>query len=262
MKIKSDNGTAALRKGLSVLSCFSWGRTNLSLSEVAVMLGLPVPTASRLVKALKEEGFLEQDARTKMYSLGFKCYVLGMVAKNSGLLRHIALPYMQSLRAKFNETVNLYRREGDSRICYEQEESTQYLKRFAELGARLPIGAGASGRCFLAYMTREEIGRILRSMESFTDNTILDIETVLDKNKELREKGYTVSVSERESGVSSVASPILDASALPVACLAVSGPSQRFTQEMIKKLAPELKVSCHAISLKLGAAPEDISFLE
>lgn len=259
--VRSENGTAALRKGLSLLKCFSWDRTRMSVKEIAEMLGYPTPTVSRLAKALKEEGFLEQNPQTKFYNLGLNSYILGAVAQESGVLRNIAIPYMQALKDKYNETVNLYVREGELRVCYAQVECTQSLKQAARLGVRLPLSAGASGRCFLAFMPEDAVRRIIAGAPAFTENTILDPEAVMQKLKCLRESGYAISVSERELGVSSVASPILDASPLPVACLAVSGPSQRFTDSMIARLVPDLKASCREISLKMCADEESIAFL-
>lgn len=258
---RSDNGTAALRKGLSVLKCFTWDRTSMSLKELAAVLEYPTPTVSRLVKALKEECFLEQDQRTKLYSLGLNSYILGAVAQNSGLLRNIAIPHMRVLESKYNETVNLYVREGDMRVCYAQVESTQALKRSARLGVSLPLSAGASGRCFLAFMPEEDARGIVGEPVAFTENTITDMEMIIEKLRSLRELGYTVSASERELGVSSVASPILDASSRSIACLAVSGPSLRFTDSMIEQLIPDLKLKCYEISLKMGANKKDVDFL-
>lgn len=257
-----EDGASALKKGLSVLSCFTWLKSNKSLTEIARELEIPLPTAARLTKALQDTGFLERDPKSKLFSLGFQCYLLGTIAKKTGGLRTTALPYMEELRKQFNETVNLYVREGDSRICYEQVESSHNLKRSAKLGARFPLWAGASGRCFLAFMFEDEVRRILGHVESLTPNTILHEETVMEKNRELRIQGYGISVSEREWGVSSVAVPIFDASTQPLACMTLSGPTARFTEEMVRNLIPALKKACLELSLKLGAEKQFLSFLE
>ncbi len=257
-----EDGASALKKGLSVLSCFSWQKSRRTLTEIARELNLPLPTAARLAKALEEEGFLERNKKSKLFSLGFQCYLLGAIAKKTGGLRTMALPYMEELRKKFNETVNLYVREGNSRICFEQVESSLNLKRSAKLGDRFPLWAGASGRCFLAFMPDEDVYGILGEVESLTPNTILDRKVVLEKNSELRTRGYSLSVSEREQGVSSVAVPIFDASPQPPACMTLSGPTARFTEEMIRELIPALKKTCLELSVKLGAERRSVSLLE
>ena len=213
-------------------------------------------------KSARRRRFLERDAKTKQYHPGFKCSLLGAIAKKTGVLRTIASPHMEELKTRFNETVNLYLREGDFRICYEQVESSLHLKRSARLGSRFPLWAGASGRCFLAFMSKEDVDRILDDVEPLTPNTILDKETVFRKNEEVRRNGYAISVSELEEGVSSVAAPIFDASMHPVACLTLSGPTSRFSEEMIQALILALKASCRAISIKLGAEQHTLKILD
>ncbi len=261
-KGKKKDGTSALKKGLKVLSCFSWTRSRMTLTEISRELELPLPTAARLARALEEEGFLERDRQSRAYQPGFKCYLLGSIAKKTGVLRTIALPFMEELRKLFNETVNLYIREGDYRICYEQVESSLNLKRSAKLGDRFPLWAGASGRCFLAFMDEEDVKRILGEVEPLTENTILSSETVHEKNRALREQGYGTSVAEREQGVSSVAVPIFDGSMKSVACMTLSGPTARFSEKMTAALIPALKKRCLAISLKLGAERQNLGLLE
>ena len=262
MKKKTEDGASALRKGLSVLSCFTWTRTHMSLTEIAKEVGLPLPTAARITKALEEDDFLTRDKKTKQYSLGVKCYLLGNIAKKTDILRSVALPYMEELRKRFNETVNLYVREGNFRICYEQIESSLNLKRAAKLGDRYPLWAAASGRCFLAFMDPEEVDRILDEVLPLTDNTIIDRHTVHKRNKILRERGFDTSHSEREEGVSSVAVPIFDVTMTSIACMTVAGPTARLTEKMIDELIPALKTCSYAISLKLGAEEEKLSFLK
>lgn len=232
------------------------------MTEISRELGIPLSTASRLARALEETGFLQRDQDTRLFTPGFSCYLLGSIAKKTGGLRTMALPYMEQLRERFNETVNLYIREGDSRICYEQVESSFNLKRSAKLGDRFPLWAGASGRCFLAFMPEQEVARHLSKAVSLTPNTIMDRAVVLEKNRMLRLRGYDLSVSEREQGVSSVAAPIFDASPQPVACMTLSGPTARFSDEMVAELITALKKTCLEISLKLGADREAVSMLE
>ncbi|MGI6789818.1 IclR family transcriptional regulator [Aminivibrio sp.] len=259
---KKTDGTSAIKKCLSILSCFSFTKTEMTLTEITQELQYPFPTVSRLVKALEEEGFLERDKKSKQYRLGYKCTILSSIAQKTVNIRSLSLPYMESLKNRFNETVNLYIRDGDYRICLEQVESTHNLRRSAKLGDKFPLWAGASGRCFLAFMSQEELEFLIQNAQKITRFTVIDKQVILEKNNVLRKNGFTISVSERENGVSSVASPILDNTGRPVACIAVSGPTSRLSDDMIQALIPELKKSCYLISKKLGAQNSELVFLD
>ena len=77
MRKKTEDGASALKKGLAILSCFSWSKNRRSLTEISRELDIPLSTASRLAKALEETGFLERDQETKLFTPGFSCYQIG-----------------------------------------------------------------------------------------------------------------------------------------------------------------------------------------
>lgn len=254
LRRRPESGTVALQKGLSILSLFSWDQTELTLTEIAHSLSMPKSTVARITNSLEAQGFLERDKETKKFALGFKCYLLGIIAKKTGILRSTIVPYMEELREEFNETISLYLQEDLHRICYEQVECFHNLKRSARLGARFPLWAGAAGRCFLAFMPNEEVDAVLYEAKRLTENTILDRALFHEKLREVHIYGFSTSISEREVGVSSVAAPIFDASDSVPVCLSISGPSSRFTPEIVERMAKKLKEDCLAISVKFGAS--------
>jgi DNA-binding IclR family transcriptional regulator len=245
MRAKKEDGTSSLRKAIGVLKCFSEDRRELSMTEVAADMDMPPGTAMRILNALTEEGLLERGERTKLYRLGIQCLRLGRVANLSGTLRVCARPFMEKLRDSFNETSNLYIREKFDRVCYAQCETTSSLRRSIPLGARLPLTAGAAGRCLLAWMPPEFIDEAIAQLRPFTENTITARERFLELLAETKRDGYAVSHAEREEGVIAVAVPIFDAPDHVCASLSLSGPDFRFTDAIILEMIAMLK-NCSA----------------
>lgn len=68
--VRVPGGAQAVQRALDVLHCFHDNGPDLSASELARRLELPVSTAHRLARTLLGAGFLEQDARTSRYRLG------------------------------------------------------------------------------------------------------------------------------------------------------------------------------------------------
>ena len=75
---------------------------------------------------------------------------------------------------------------------------------------------------------------------------------MLFRSEELRRSGFTVSLSEREEGVTSIAAPIQDARREVVAALAMSGPSVRFEGPGFNDKIAKVKRHADLISEALG----------
>jgi DNA-binding IclR family transcriptional regulator len=73
-----------------------------------------------------------------------------------------------------------------------------------------------------------------------------------DALEELRRSGYTVSLGEREEGVTSIAAPIQDAKCEVVAAIAMSGPSVRFEGPGFSDKVAKVKRTSELISEALG----------
>lgn len=242
----------AIEKALKVIECFSKVSPELSVQDISEKLSLPFPSAHRIVKTLIETGYLYRNPNTKLLSLGAKLYYLGKIANTSMNIINISLPLMNDLRDKTGETVNLYFREGNFRICYEHAESTQTLKHSAELGKYFPLWAGASGKCFLAFLPEDHFEEIIAEAKPLTVNTITDREKFISEIKLIRKRNFSISNSEREKGVSSIATPIFNQESKMVACLAVSGPSFRFSGKKLNDMIELAKEHAQKISSLLG----------
>ncbi|MDR1730611.1 MAG: IclR family transcriptional regulator [Synergistaceae bacterium] len=249
---KTNELNRSIKKSLAVLTCFNEDNMELRLSEIASKLDMPLPTASRIINALLEEGFIEREEKKKIYRLGVKCYYLGAIAQKAGLLRNIAYEQMAALRNQFNETVNLYVRDGKYRVVYDQMECSHSLRRSVRIGEKFPLYVGASGRCLMAYMLQSEVREILKDAVKITEHTIVDIEPVNARLEEIRRNGYDISVSEREEGILCVASTILEAWKKAAGVIALTGPSFRFTDDVLSVAIPAVKNAAAAVSARLN----------
>ena len=255
MQTKKNEGTSSIQTSLAILDLFTWENPTRSLSEIVEAMDMPLPTASRIVNTLCDKGFLEKNRR--LYQLGWKCCRMGALYRASDQTKALIEPAMRELRDRFNETVNAYKRNGNWRICIEQVPSTHVLKRFANLGDSLPLWAGASGRCFMAWMTPEELAGLRAEVP---EEVLSRWDILMERCARVRREGFTISVAEREQGISSISSPVFDFSRLPVVVLAISGPSFRFTDNLVAQIIPTLVSKAQELSLALGAPEKMLNF--
>jgi IclR family transcriptional regulator, acetate operon repressor len=100
----------------------------------------------------------------------------------------------------------------------------------------------------------EQVEEILsRPLEKVMPNTSVDPQHLMHQVLEARERGYAVNISENRPHVCAVGAAIADASACPVAAMAISMPDIRFEPSRV----PEWGSWVRAIGDALGDALGD-----
>ena len=109
---KALNGS--LDKALKLLAYFTSDRHVIGLSELSRLSGMPKATVYRLISTLKDHGFINKVSilgKDNQYKLGLRFLEYGKLVSEDLEIRKIALPYMELLRDKVNECVQLIIKE-------------------------------------------------------------------------------------------------------------------------------------------------------
>jgi DNA-binding IclR family transcriptional regulator len=208
---RRTTGVGVLDRCVALLDLLAGGpRTLRSLSAAS---RLPRPTAHRLLVALEAHRLVARDA-SGAFRLGPRLTELAAVAGPELDLASLAGPVLDELHRATRESVQLYVRSGDHRLCIAARDSGTGLRDSVPVGALLPIAAGSGGKVLLAWSG--EAG---------------DAE-----GAEIRDQGWAASVAEREPGVASVSAPVFRSGVL-LGALCVSGPVSRLSE------APGLRLS-------------------
>jgi DNA-binding IclR family transcriptional regulator len=209
--VEQTSGVGVLDKALLVLDAVAGGAT--SLAALTERTGLSRATAHRLAVALEVHRLLARDG-TGRWEIGPKA---GELTGNGGdrLLKG-AGPVLTRLRDTTGESAQLYRRQGDRRLCVAVAERGSGLRDTVPIGSELPLTAGSAGQVLLAWSPEDP----LLARAAFTDRTLADV----------RRRGWAHSVAERESGVASVSAPVRGSDGRVVAAVSVSGPLERLTR--------------------------------
>lgn len=247
----NDTGVRSIQRALRILLCFNFKEKELSLTEITEKIGLAKSTTSRLLATLEQEGFIKRDLITGKYTLGHNTYYLGLVAKENMTINKIAKPIMEEINKVTKETINLYIKDGMDAVCFYQVESPLPIRQAAKIGERTPLWAGASGRAILASLDEDIWHEMSKDLKAYTPNSVTNKEVFLDILNNTREKGYVVSLGEKNDEVGCIASPIFDAHGRVIGSIAISGPVFRFPEDT--ELFSELIVDgSRRISRQLG----------
>jgi len=251
-----------LDRTFSILELFDEQTPEWTATEAARALGLPVPTAHRILSALANRGYVDQHRETKRFRLGVAALQLGERARAVVDLRSVALPALRSLSHDTGETslLTVLTPRQDRGVCLERVETSQPLRLSVTPGRRLPLHAGASQKALMAYMDADAAERVLAGpLERLCRDTITDSGRLRDEMSRIRDRGWASSFEETNVGVWGLAVPIVDDRGLIVCAVGIAGPSVRLAQDRIAELVGRIHASAREIAVALGHRAPDVT---
>ena len=205
------SGIGVLDKAVALLHVVA--EEPCGLAELCERTGLPRATAHRLAAGLESHRLLARDGAGR-WRLGPALRELS--ARVSDPLLAASAAVLPGLRQITGESVQVYRREGSTRVCIAALEPPAGLRDTVPVGARLPMTAGSAAKVLLAYSDPATRQAVLPEAV-FTERALTEV----------RRRGWAQSVAEREAGVASVSAPVRDGGGAVIAAVSVSGPIDR-----------------------------------
>ena len=209
------SGVGVLDKTVKILDALESGPS--TLGQLVAATGLARPTAHRLAIALERHRFVLRDQHGR-FVLGSRFAELAAAAGEDRLLT-AAGPILQTLLDRTGESAQIYRRQGDQRVCIAAVERTS--------GLRDSMEAGSAAQILLAWEDSDRLHQGLRHAK-FTATKLAAV----------RKRGWSESVNEREEGVCSISAPIRNASGQVIAAISISGPTGRMGAAPGRRYAP------------------------
>jgi DNA-binding IclR family transcriptional regulator len=233
--MRQHSGIGVLDKAVGVLHTIA--ESPCGLAELCERTGLPRATAYRLAAALEVHRLLARDDEGR-WRLGPA--VTELAARVNDPLLAAGAVVLPTLREATSESVQLYRREGTSRVCVAALEPAAGLRDTVPVGARLPMTAGSGAKVLLAYSDTAIQQAVLPSAK-FTHRVLAEV----------RRRGWAQSVAEREPGVASVSAPVRDGRGIVIAAISVSGPIDRIGRRPGARWAADLVAAAEELTRRL-----------
>jgi DNA-binding IclR family transcriptional regulator len=215
----SNDKVEAVERALAVLDAFRADRPTMTLGEIAAATGFYKSTILRLAASLERCGYLVRE-ENGVFRLGPTLWRLGSIYRAGFNLGGTIRPELRRLVEASGETASFYVREGRSRVCLFRHNSPQSARHHLDEGAELPLNAGASAHVLVAFSD----GRGSRS-------------------KAVQQRGYCISLGERDPQVAAVAVPVFDLGGQFRGALAISGLIGRFKEQERRAALAQLSAS-------------------
>lgn len=234
-KKSSVPNVRAVTRALDVLNSFA-GKGLLSLAEVSTATGLDKGTTRRLLITLMGRDFIAQDPVTHHYRLGRAIRELAANVEHAQDLRVVARPALEELAGNLGATAFLSVFKEGGAVCLDRVHDMRGIEvHWWAVGGTLPLNCGGAPKLFLAYQPEDQIEPLLRaSMEKMSDESIVDIDEIMERLAVIRERGWECAIDDVTVGLTALAVPVMGQDGKPICCVSIAG----LTPQMVRDGEP------------------------
>ncbi len=195
----------------------------VSVGELSERLSLPVSTVHRILSSLKENQYVVQDMKTRLYRLSYLVLSFGANMRMTDTLLLTARPEMELLSKQVGKLVVLAVRIGNEVMCAQSVSAVENYPYLTRVGYRYPMHISAAGIVFLSGMSpQEQKDLIAWTYEHYPDFTP-EAEAFLYKEiARVKKEGFTITDVMTIKRLKAVSAPIIDGLGNIVSALVIS----------------------------------------
>lgn len=249
MSANADSTSATLR-AIAVLEIIVRADRPVSLTEVMAEVNLPKPTVYRILTLLKHSGLLLREPDGRRYTVGSRLARFGGEILMNSSMRGSRHAILQRLVDEIGETCNFTMLDGSEVVYLDRVETAWPLRVNLQPGSRVPLHCTASGKLFLAMLSRAKRAKLLANLplRRYTANTITDRRKLELELERIRRDKLSTDNEEYLTGLVCVAVPVLSWDGKPCASVAVHAPVARMSMDQALTHAPALRRAAVALT--------------
>ena len=224
-----------------------------TVAEVQAALGIPKPSAHRLIGTLEEMQYLHRSLGRGRYAVSPRLVSLaGKVLQAACTHPPVHVVLLELARLSVG-TCSLALQQGDEVLYIDSAVADSPLMLGFQTGRRAPLYCTSSGRIFLSYMSAESLAAYLESSErkAYTSSTVTDAAALRSIVEKAAKRRVAMTESEYVDGVLGAAVPVLGENSKPILALTISIPVARSSMQQIEACIPLMKERAKRISALL-----------
>lgn len=250
---RGDESLKSLNKVVRILGCFSTSQRTLSLADICSRTGFPRSTTHRLLAAMREVGFVEQDRERDDYRLGLRLFEFGNVALANLEIHREGRTIVDALHRLTGKTVHLAVFDGVSAVVIQRVEAHMDGAFPASMVENSPAYCTSVGKAILAYQPPEMVQRVIDAgLKRYTETTITDPVELRRELATTRARGYAIDEGEHQPGLRCVGAPIFNQNGAAFAAISISSPAWQLPVTEIEKINTVVIYHADLISQRLG----------
>ncbi|MEN5161121.1 IclR family transcriptional regulator [Achromobacter spanius] len=242
-------------RALLVLDHLARSQHPPTLAQLAQRLDMPKTTLMRLLAAMQRAGFVAATPTENGFVPGPQATSLALATLRACAFTRACRAVLTQLVGTLGETCNLTAPDGDRVVYMERVETNEPLRLFFAVGSHVPMHCTASGKLFLASMSRLERSRVLARLPLTpnTPRTLTDPARLAAELERLAVRGIGIDNEEFVRGMSAVAVPVRDGEDRVVAAVACHAPTARVMLDDLLRAVPVLQRAAQSLHEVLAA---------
>ncbi len=263
MSRPADSGNArylvpGLVRGMQILGLFRADRRMITAPEMAAELGIPRSTVFRLAQTLEHLGLLERVAYGNAFRLGIGVLRLGFEYLAVLDVNELAGPVIDGLSEATGLASHHVIRDGREVVVVYKAAGRSPFSGSLSVGSRLPAHATVLGRMTLLDLSDGELEALYGDgpLKAYTDQTPTDLDGLRRLLARDRARGYGISDSFFEKGISAVAAPVRDHTGRAFGAINVTIVGRPADAAAIDRLVADVRAAADRLSAAHNYRPE------
>jgi IclR family pca regulon transcriptional regulator len=234
IKIKTaanQNYIAAIARGLSVIRSFADQQDELTMGEIAKLLGLSRATVRRCLMTLLALGYVDTNGR--YYRLTAQVLSLSKSYYTSNPLPRVVQPFIEQVSRSLSESCSVSVLINDEVIYVARSRLKRAASIHRNVGQNLPAYCTSMGRVLLANLEDSELDAYFRRvvLKKFTSETVVNETRLRNLLVRIRHREFCFIDCEFEEDLRGIAVPLRNSSGKIVASAHISTEAHRTTKD-------------------------------
>jgi len=235
-----------LSKGLKALQIISESETGISTTELSKYLKTDKSSASRILKTLENQNFIQRKKNSRRFVIGLKFFSLTNITR----IVYDLIPFSKSALVELvnqtGECAHIAILCEQRALYFDKHETNLSLKVEHSIGTFAPLHSTALGKILIAFNNLNISDYYHNYKNISTDINKLELEI-----DQIKVNNYSIDDEEYEEGIRCIAAPIYHTYQDRVSAIGISGPINRLNYNSIYKLSKSLKHIASDLSLKI-----------
>ena len=248
----------ALQRGLQLLGEFQRNDRELTGAELSRRMDLPRASVFRLLQTLEQMGFVERVGDSANYKLGIAVLRLGFEFLASMELTEHGRPVLDDLCNATGLSAHLVVRDAREVVFVAKAAGRATLFNSIQVGARLPAHATVLGRVLLANLSMVDLKALYAgtSLRAYTPQTPTTLTALKAMVQEDAARGYGISQGGFETGISTIAAPVMDDRHAVTAAVSVTVPEAQVDAASLNTLVAQVRAAAAKLTQRISHAPQ------